>query len=363
MCAFLLSNVLYVLIIPYKMVQNEIYIMLIFKIHLQIISCLDNVNIREMENFTNIYKEMPVLFDAKTFNNLVNSVIVDYKTENHQESHYNFSEIKETYENINDTIHKSFLQWNSHLNYQNYSEEFDNIRNNSIVEFKKSPVFSTNENNIVKIKVHEPPFLDLLIKDNAITNENYPNRTSKNLFKIGGFNRENITKEASRYQEINITIHQNASKIAYSELEKLLLPNNISEVLNISFFDIIGNNTINGNQSEIFIGEDGLPASIRWTTGKILMFILQMVIMLETIFGNLMVVISVIMEKKLQTPFNYYILNLAMTDMNVGLSVMSLFTIYNLYDYFPFNNFLCGYWIWSDYTMTFESVMTLAAIR
>lgn len=102
---------------------------------------------------------------------------------------------------------------------------------------------------------------------------------------------------------------------------------------------------------------------IHWTTSRILLLIIQFVIMVETVLGNLMVILSVKMEKKLQTPFNFYIVNLAFTDMNVGLSVMSLFMVYNLYDYFPFGSFLCDYWIWSDYTMTFESVMTLAAIR
>lgn len=100
-----------------------------------------------------------------------------------------------------------------------------------------------------------------------------------------------------------------------------------------------------------------------WSTPKALLFIFQIVIMLETIFGNLLVVVAVKVEKKLQTPFNYYIVNLAITDMNVGLSVMSLFAVTNLYGYFPFNSLVCGYWVWSDYTMTFESVFTLMTIR
>ncbi|KAK3860850.1 hypothetical protein Pcinc_033122 [Petrolisthes cinctipes] len=101
---------------------------------------------------------------------------------------------------------------------------------------------------------------------------------------------------------------------------------------------------------------------IQWSFSRALLFIFQLVIMVETVLGNLMVILAVKMEKKLQTPFNYFIVNLAFTDMNVGLSVMSFFMVYNLYDYFPFSSFFCDYWIWSDYTMTFESVMTLAAI-
>ncbi|XP_037081037.1 muscarinic acetylcholine receptor M1-like [Pollicipes pollicipes] len=106
----------------------------------------------------------------------------------------------------------------------------------------------------------------------------------------------------------------------------------------------------------------GELGGVVWSTSKALLFVFQLLVMLETIFGNLLVVLSVKMEKKLQTPFNYYIVNLAITDMNVGISVMSLFAIYNLYGYFPFSTFVCGYWVWSDYTMTFESVFTLMTI-
>ena len=67
--------------------------------------------------------------------------------------------------------------------------------------------------------------------------------------------------------------------------------------------------------------------------------------MTETIFGNLLVVLSVALEKKLQTPFNYYIVNLALTDLNIGLSVMTLFVIYNLYEYFPFDFNTCRYMV------------------
>ena len=79
---------------------------------------------------------------------------------------------------------------------------------------------------------------------------------------------------------------------------------------------------------------------IQWDLSKVGVLIAQVLIMLETIFGNL-----------------------ALTDMNVGLSVMPLFALDNLYGYFPFDVYTCSYWIWSDYTMTFESVATLAVIR
>lgn len=101
------------------------------------------------------------------------------------------------------------------------------------------------------------------------------------------------------------------------------------------------------NQSENFSVAAGngtfTLGPIIWRGSKIVSFIASTLIMTETVFGNLLVVLSVALEKKLQTPFNYYIVNLALTDLNIGLSVMTLFIIYNLYEYFPFDFNTCRY--------------------
>ncbi|KAG7170284.1 LIAT1-like 4 [Homarus americanus] len=106
-----------------------------------------------------------------------------------------------------------------------------------------------------------------------------------------------------------------------------------NETLNEALKETL-NETLNENLNETHLDEEttSIHKGIKWSTSKAILFIVQLVIMLETIFGNLMVILSVKMEKKLQTPFNYYIVNLAFTDMNVGVSVMSLFMIYNLMD-------------------------------
>ena len=107
----------------------------------------------------------------------------------------------------------------------------------------------------------------------------------------------------------------------------------------------------------------GLDFVIHWSGFKVGVLIGTLLILFETVIGNVLVIAAIISDKKLQTPFNYYIMNLAMCDMNVGLSVMTLFVAHNLYEFFPFNTITCAYWIWSDWTMTFESVATLTAIR
>lgn len=116
-------------------------------------------------------------------------------------------------------------------------------------------------------------------------------------------------------------------------------------------------NTIKQNLSASMADERDPPRS------KIGLFLAGLLVTILTISGNFMVVLAVVIEKRLQTPFNYYILNLALADGNVGVSVMSIYTGFNFHGYFPWSRTVCNYWVWSDYTMTFESVITLTVIR
>jgi len=125
------------------------------------------------------------------------------------------------------------------------------------------------------------------------------------------------------------------------------------------------NNSNNSNMSSSSSSSNSivLDMVIHWSGFKVGVLIGTLLILFETVIGNVLVISAVLTDKKLQTPFNYYIVNLAMCDMNVGLSVMTLFVAHNLYEFFPFDSLTCAYWIWSDWTMTFESVATLTAIR
>ena len=85
-------------------------------------------------------------------------------------------------------------------------------------------------------------------------------------------------------------------------------------------------------------------------------------IVLLTIFGNILVLVAVYVNKKLQTIFNYYVVNLAITDFAVALTAMSFHTTDNVLGYWPFGEILCAVWIFFDYGMTFVSVFTLILI-
>lgn len=81
-----------------------------------------------------------------------------------------------------------------------------------------------------------------------------------------------------------------------------------------------------------------------------------------TIFGNILVLFAIKREKQLQTKFNMYIANLAITDLTVAITAMSFYTTDNILGYWPFGKFLCGVWIFNDYGMTFASVFTIIVI-
>lgn len=66
--------------------------------------------------------------------------------------------------------------------------------------------------------------------------------------------------------------------------------------------------------------------------------------------------------KRLQTIFNMYIVNLALTDIMVALTAMTFYSTETTLGYWPFGEFMCGVWIFFDYGMTFASVFNLLVI-
>ena len=98
------------------------------------------------------------------------------------------------------------------------------------------------------------------------------------------------------------------------------------------------------------------------TWQKIALGILLYTIVLLTILGNTLVLVAVVKTKRLQTVFNFYVINLAITDILVAVTGMSFYTTNNILGYWPFGEFLCGVWIFFDYGMTFASVFTLIVI-
>lgn len=82
---------------------------------------------------------------------------------------------------------------------------------------------------------------------------------------------------------------------------------------------------------------------------KVLIAVTLFTITLITIAGNVLVLVAVKVEKKLHTSFNYYIVNLAITDAAVAATAMSFKATHTVFGYWPFGEILCGLWIFFDY--------------
>ncbi|CAF0929559.1 unnamed protein product [Adineta steineri] len=83
---------------------------------------------------------------------------------------------------------------------------------------------------------------------------------------------------------------------------------------------------------------------------------------LFTIFGNVLVVVSVYREKSLHTVTNYFVVSLAISDITVAAVVMP-FAIYLEYNgVWKLSERLCDFWVASDCMACTASILNLVAI-
>ena len=96
---------------------------------------------------------------------------------------------------------------------------------------------------------------------------------------------------------------------------------------------------------------DTEPTKAPVSISNIVLCTFLFIIVIVTIVGNVVVILAFAVDKKLtsQNIFNYYIINLAVTDLAVGATAMSFYTFDVLLGYWPFGEFMCGLWIFFDY--------------
>ncbi|GCC23229.1 hypothetical protein chiPu_0001623 [Chiloscyllium punctatum] len=111
---------------------------------------------------------------------------------------------------------------------------------------------------------------------------------------------------------------------------------------------LIGSNFLEGDQSK-----DGL----RWAA------LLILLVIIPTIGGNILVILAVSLEKKLQNATNYFLMSLAVADMLVGLLVMPIALLNTLFNSeWPLPSAICPIWIFLDVLLSTASIMHLCAI-
>lgn len=95
----------------------------------------------------------------------------------------------------------------------------------------------------------------------------------------------------------------------------------------------------------------------RWAVLLILMVIIP------TIGGNILVILAVSLEKKLQYAINYFLMSLAVADLLVGLFVMPIALVTIMFEVmWPLPPVLCPAWLFLDVLFSTASIMHLCAI-
>ncbi|MCJ8737586.1 hypothetical protein PDJAM_G00025740 [Pangasius djambal] len=91
--------------------------------------------------------------------------------------------------------------------------------------------------------------------------------------------------------------------------------------------------------------------------------LLFLMAILPTIGGNILVILAVSLERKLQNATNYFLMSLAVADLLVGLLVMPIALVTVLYNsIWPLPDFLCPIWLFLDVLFSTASIMHLCAI-
>ncbi|KAM8954242.1 5-hydroxytryptamine receptor 2B [Pelodytes ibericus] len=91
--------------------------------------------------------------------------------------------------------------------------------------------------------------------------------------------------------------------------------------------------------------------------------LLTLMVIVPTIGGNILVILAISLEKKLQNATNYFLMSLACADLLVGIFVMPIALLTILFSQeWPLPQWLCAIWLFLDVLFSTSSIMHLCAI-
>ena len=137
-------------------------------------------------------------------------------------------------------------------------------------------------------------------------------------------------------------------------------------------FMAIWNFTMTDNESNIltsmsntdFLNENSTESiqALPPTVKTVLMGLILGCIILATICGNVLVLLAVYVNSHLRSTTNYFIVNLAVADLLLGITVLPFSATLETLNYWPFGFAMCDIWASTDVLWCTASIMTLCVI-
>jgi len=137
-----------------------------------------------------------------------------------------------------------------------------------------------------------------------------------------------------------------------------LLPWNVQDCRLTSSTPVTADNITDGAST---VEPDRSPLLPLWHVA--IFGLLAVCVGLLTISGNLIVILSFVLERSIRQPSNYFIASLAVSDLLIGSVSMPFYTVYLLSGkYWPLGEGLCDLWLSLDYTACLCSIYTVFCI-
>ena len=110
------------------------------------------------------------------------------------------------------------------------------------------------------------------------------------------------------------------------------------------------------------VSDEDIEKEIKPSWSGIFKGVLLGIIIIVTLFGNILVVTAVVKFHRLRTVTHSFVVSLAIADITVALLVMPYSLLYNVYGLWRFGWIFCYFWISCDVTCCTSSILHLCII-